>query len=312
MGDAMTDIIIIGAGPAGLTAAIYARRAAKSVLVLEAKSYGGQIINTPDIENYPVAAHISGFDFATKVYSQAKELGAEFKFQRAVDIRDNGSSKTVVTAKGEYEAKAVIIATGSENRKLGVTGEDRLVGKGVSYCATCDGAFFRGKSTAVVGGGNTALEDALYLADIAADVYLIHRRDSFRGEAATVEKLQEKSNVHFVLNSQVTKLNADKALESIEVTDKQGKTQTLAVSGLFVAVGRIPENQSFSALIDLNSAGYAASAENCRTKTAGVFVAGDNRAKDVRQLVTATADGAVAATEAVKYLQAHPCTDTAF
>ena len=298
----MTDIIIIGAGPAGLTAAIYARRAAKSVLVLEAKGYGGQIINTPHIENYPVAAHISGFDFATKVYEQAKALGAEFKFEKALEIRDDGEIKTVVTPKNEYEAKAVIIATGSENRKLGVEGEDRLVGRGISYCATCDGAFFRKKNVAVVGGGNTALEDALYMADIADKVYLIHRRDSFRGEEATAEKLRQRENIELVLNSQVTKLNAEKRLQSVEVTDKQGNTRTLEVSGLFVAVGRIPENKSFENLIELDGAGYAASAENCRTKTPGVFVAGDNRQKEVRQLVTAASDGAVAATEAVKYL----------
>ena len=298
----MTDIIIIGAGPAGLTAAIYARRAAKSVLVLEAKGYGGQIINTPHIENYPVAAHISGFDFATKVYEQAKALGAEFKFEKALEIRDDGETKTVVTPKNEYEAKAVIIATGSENRKLGVEGEDKLVGRGISYCATCDGAFFRKKNVAVVGGGNTALEDALYMADIADKVYLIHRRDSFRGEEATAEKLRQRENIELVLNSQVTKLNAEKRLQSVEVTDKQGNTRTLEVSGLFVAVGRIPENKSFENLIELDGAGYAASAENCRTKTPGVFVAGDNRQKEVRQLLTAASDGAVAATEAVKYL----------
>ena len=300
----MVDIIIIGAGPAGMTAAIYARRASKTVLVLEAMSYGGQIINTPDIENYPVAAHISGFDFATKVYEQAKALGAEFKFEKAVEIRDNGDTKTVVTAKNAYEAKAVIIATGSENRKLGVEGEDKLVGRGVSYCATCDGAFFRNKKVAVVGGGNTALEDALYLADIAETVYLIHRRDQFRGEDSTVEKLRQRANVQFVYNSQVTRLNADKRLQSIEVTDKQGNVTTLEVSGLFVAVGRIPENQNFASVVELDGAGYALAAENCRTKTPGVFVAGDNRVKEVRQLVTATADGAVAATEAIKFINA--------
>ena len=298
----MTDIIIIGAGAAGLTAAIYARRAAKSVLVLEALSYGGQIINTPAIENYPVAAHISGFDFATKVYEQAKELGAAFKFEKALSIRDNGSSKTVVTAKGEYEAGAVIIATGSKNRKLGVAGEDKLIGRGISYCATCDGAFFRKKNVAVVGGGNTALEDALYMADIAEKVYLVHRRDAFRGEEGTVERLRQRENVELVLDSRVTKLNAEKRLQSIEVTDKKGNVRTLDVSGLFVAVGRIPENRDFGSLIELDSAGYAIASEDCRTKTPGVFVAGDNRVKEVRQLVTATADGAVAATEAVKYL----------
>ena len=298
----MVDIIIIGAGPAGMTAAIYARRAQKNVLVLEAMSYGGQIINTPDIENYPVAAHISGFDFAQKVYDQAKSLGAEFKFEKAVEIRDNGSVKTVVTPKNSYDARAVIIATGSENRKLGVEGEDKLIGRGVSYCATCDGAFFRGKAVAVVGGGNTALEDALYLADIAETVYLIHRRDAFRGESSTVEKLKARPNVQFVYNSVVTKLLADKRLTGVEVTDKQGNTQTLSVSGLFVAVGRIPENQSFAQLITLDGAGYVAAGEDCHTNVPGIFAAGDNRVKDVRQLVTATADGAVAATEAVKYL----------
>lgn len=298
----MTDIVVIGAGLAGLTAAIYARRASKSVIVLEALSYGGQIINTPDIENYPSAAHISGFDFATKIYEQAKSLGAEIKFEKAVEIRDGGDVKTVVTAKNEYEAKAVIIATGSANRKLGLPDEDKLTGRGVSYCATCDGAFFRNKKVAVAGGGNTALEDALYMADIAEKVYLIHRRDAFRGEDSTVEKLKSRANVSFVLNSRVTKLNAGRRLESIEVTDKDGKVSTLEVSGLFVAVGRVPENQNFSSLIDLDKAGYAAASENCRTKTPGVFVAGDNRAKEVRQLVTAAADGAVAATEAVKYI----------
>ena len=298
----MTDIVVIGAGPAGLTAAIYARRASKSVIVLEALSYGGQIINTPDIENYPSAAHISGFDFATKIYEQAKSLGAEIKFEKAVDIRDGGDVKTVVTAKNEYEAKAVIIATGSANRKLGLPDEDKLTGRGVSYCATCDGAFFRNKKVAVAGGGNTALEDALYMADIAEKVYLIHRRDAFRGEDSTVEKLKSRDNISFVLNSRVTKLNAGRRLESIEITDKDGNVTTLEVSGLFVAVGRVPENQNFSSLIDLDEAGYAASSENCRTRTPGVFVAGDNRAKEVRQLVTAAADGAVAATEAVKYI----------
>lgn len=298
----MWDIIIIGAGPAGMTAAIYARRAAKSVLVLEALSYGGQIINTPDIENYPVAAHISGFDFATKVYEQAKALGAEFKFQKAVAIEDNGEEKTVRTTKNAYTAKAVIIATGSENRKLGIEGEDKLVGRGISYCATCDGAFYRGKTVAVVGGGNTALEDALYLADLAEKVYLIHRREEFRAEASTVERVKSRENVELVLNSVVKSLTADKQLTAVEVVDKNGETRTLEVSGLFVAVGRIPENQHFAQVIALDSAGYALSGENCHTDTPGVFVAGDNRVKEVRQLVTATADGAVAATEAIKYL----------
>ena len=298
----MYDIIIIGAGPAGLTAAIYARRAAKSVLVLEAKSYGGQIINTPDIENYPAAAHISGFDFATNLYEQATGLGAQVVFEKAVAINDGENEKTVVTDRHSYTAKAVIIATGSENRKLGVDGEDALIGKGISYCATCDGAFFRNKAVAVVGGGNTALDDALYLSDLCETVYLVHRRDSFRGDGSTVERLRSRENVKFVLGSTVTKLHADERLNGIDVTDSNGSVTTLKVNGLFVAVGRVPENRSFASVLDLDEAGYAIASENCRTRTAGIFVAGDNRAKDVRQLVTAAADGAVAATEAIKFI----------
>lgn len=298
----MTDLIIVGAGPAGLTAAIYARRAAKSVLVLEAASYGGQIINTPDIENYPVEAHISGFDLATKIYEQAKALGAQVKFEKVTEIRDGIDGKEVITPKGTYPCKAVILATGSENRKLGVEGEDKLVGRGISYCATCDGAFYRGKTVAVVGGGNTALEDALYLSDLAEHVYLIHRRDSFRGDESSVAQLRARQNVTFLLGQTVTKLIAEKRLQSMELTDSDGQVTTLDVNGLFVAVGRIPTNQNFARLIDLDSAGYAVAGENCRTRTAGIFVAGDNRVKEVRQLVTATADGAVAATEAIRYL----------
>ena len=281
----MYDIIIIGAGPAGMTAAIYARRAAKTVLVLEALSYGGQIINTPDIENYPAAAHVSGFDFATGVYNQAKELGAEFKFEKALEIVDRGEDKLVRTKKNEYTAKAVIIATGSENRKLGVENEDRLVGRGISYCATCDGAFYRKKTVAVVGGGNTALEDALYLSDVAEKVYLIHRRDSF-----------------FVLNSTVKELHFEKKLSAVTVEDKSGAERKIEVDGLFVAVGRTPENRNFASVIELDGSGYAVAGEDCRTKTDGIFVAGDNRTKEVRQLVTAAADGAVAATAAVSYI----------
>ena len=298
----MYDILIVGAGPAGMTAAIYARRASKSVLVLEAKTYGGQIVNTPDIENYPVAAHISGFDFATKVYEQAAALGAEFKFEKVTDIADNGDYKTVTTPKHTYEAKTVILATGSENRKLGLPDEDKLTGRGVSYCATCDGAFYRKKVVAVVGGGNTALEDALYLADLAEKVYIIHRRDAFRGEEANAARIAAKENIEVLWNSQVTKLIAEKKLSAIEVTNKDGSVRTIEVKGLFVAVGRIPENQNFASLVELDPAGYAVAGEDCRTNVPGIYVAGDNRKKEVRQLVTATADGAVAATAAVHYI----------
>lgn len=298
----MYDVIIVGAGPAGMTAAIYAKRAAKSVLVLECASYGGQIINTPSVDNYPVAPHVSGFDLATKIYEQAKELGAEFIFEKVVLIKNEGDKKTVVTKTNEYSAKAVIIATGSENRKLGIEREEELVGRGISYCATCDGAFYRKKTVAVVGGGNTALEDALYLSDIAETVYLIHRREGFRAEESTVEKLKRRPNVKFILNAKVTRLIAEKRLSAIEVTYNDKRTEELSINGLFVAVGRIPENQNFTSVIDLDDSGYAISGENCKTKTEGIFVAGDNRVKEVRQLVTATSDGAIAATEAIKYI----------
>jgi thioredoxin reductase (NADPH) len=210
----MTDIIIVGAGTAGLTAAIYGVRAGKSVLVFEAGAYGGQIINTPDIENYPGIAHISGFDFATGLYQQATELGAEVKFEQVVSIQNAGDHKTVQTSGGNtYECKAVILATGAKNRPLNLDREKDLIGKGVSYCATCDGMFFKNKDVAVNGGGNTALEDAAYLADICSKVYLIHRREEFRGDEADVEKLRKKDNVEFVLNSTVTKLLGDQRLE---------------------------------------------------------------------------------------------------
>lgn len=298
----MYDIIIVGAGPAGLTSAIYACRASKKVLVLEAVSYGGQIINTPDIDNYPVAPHISGFDFATKLYNQAKDMGAEIKFEKAVDIKNDGDKKQVITNKNSYDCKAVILATGSKSRKLGLDNEDELVGRGISYCATCDGAFYRKKTVAVVGGGNTALEDALYLADIAEKVYLIHRRDAFRGEDVTVSALKSRDNVEIIYNSTVTKLNAEKRLQSIEVTNKDGSVTTIDVAGLFVAIGRIPENENFAKLVKLDESGYIKAGEDCTTNAEGIFVAGDGREKELRQLVTATSDGAISATNAVKYI----------
>ena len=298
----MYDIIVIGAGPAGLTSAIYARRANKKVLVFEAKNYGGQIINTLDIENYPVEEHISGFDFATRLYNQAKNLGAEIIFEKVVDINDLGEEKEIITTKNTYKTKTLIIATGSENRKLGLPNEDDLVGKGISYCATCDGAFYKGKTVAVVGGGNTALEDALYLTDLVEKVYLIHRRDEFRGEESTVNLLKEKNNIEFIYNSNVTKLNASKRLDSIEITNNNGDTRTLNIDGLFIAVGRTPENQNFAKLINLDKTGYVIANENCHTNIPGIFVAGDNRVKKLRQLVTATSDGAIAAVEAIKYV----------
>ena len=298
----MYDIIIIGAGPAGLTAAIYARRANKNVLVLEAKTYGGQIINTPSIENYPAAAHISGFDFATNLYNQVTELGAEIKFEKVTSIKINNNIKIVETPDNKYEGKTIIIATGADNRKLGIEKEDEFVGKGISYCATCDGSFFKDKAVAVVGGGNTAIEDAEYLSDIVNKVYLIHRRDEFRADSVSINKLKEKNNVEFILNSKIKKLNGSEMLESIEVEDNNQNIKTIPITGLFIAVGKIPENENFKEIINMDDKGYIISDELCHTNIDGIFVAGDNREKSLRQLVTATSDGAVAATEAIKYI----------
>lgn len=297
----MYDIIIIGAGPAGLTAAIYAKRARKKVLVLEAEAYGGQIINTLNIENYPAAPHIDGYTFATNTYNQAIELGAEVKFEKVINL-ENGNVKKVITTSNTYETKSIIIATGCGIKKLNLDNEDKFISRGISYCATCDGAFYKGKEVAIVGGGNTALEDALYLSDIASKVYLIHRRDSFRGEDDYYEKLKLKENVEFIFNSNVAKLFGNDYLEAIEIIDKENNKKNVSISGLFVAIGRIPENANFSKLIDINESGYVNANENCKTNIEGIFVAGDCRVKTLRQLVTATSDGAVAATEAIKYI----------
>ena len=298
----MYDVIIVGAGPAGLTAAIYLCRAGKKVLVLEAWSYGGSIINTLDIENYPGLFHVSGFDFADKIYNQAKDLGTEFKFEKVINII-NEKEKKVVTSKNEYTTQAIILATGSVNRKLGLEKEEELVGRGISYCATCDGAFYKGKVVAVIGGGNTALEDALYLSDIASKVYLIHRRDEFRGDEKTVKVLKSKNNLDFIYNSNIIKLYASDRLNSIDVENSNGEITNIKIDGLFVAIGRIPENDSFKNIIDTDESGYVISNEDCKTNIDGIFVAGDNRKKDVRQLVTATSDGAIAAMEVIKYLR---------
>ncbi len=292
----MTDIVIIGAGTAGLTAAIYALRAGKTVLLLEAKAYGGQIVNTPDIENYPGIKHISGFDFATGLYEQAVDLGAKLRYEKALSIEDRGETKVVHTRKREFECKAVILATGAKNRPLGLDREEELVGSGISYCATCDGAFFKGKDVAVNGGGNTALEDAAYLANYCGKVYLIHRRDAFRGDEKDVEKLRQMPNVEFVLNSTVTALHGENRLESITVRNKITEEETeIPVAGLFIAVGQMPDNQAFADQAELDEKGYIIAGEDCLTKTPGIYTAGDCRTKAVRQLTTAAADGAVAA-----------------
>ncbi len=290
------DVIIVGAGTAGLTAAIYVQRAGKKALVFEEAVYGGQIVNTPDIENYPGIAHISGYEFATGLYNQATELGAEVRFEKVLSIENEGAEKRVKTTGGEYTARAVILATGAKNRALGLPREKELTGRGISYCATCDGAFFRGKEVAVNGGGNTALEDAAYLANGCSKVYVIHRRDQFRGDAKEADALRAKPNVEFILNSTVTALFGEKKLEGIEVTNKvTGEKRTLPVAALFVAIGQEPDNAPFANVAALDGKGYIEAGEDCRTETEGIYTAGDCRTKEVRQLTTAAADGAVAA-----------------
>ncbi len=293
----MKDVIIIGAGPAGLTAAIYALRAGKSVLLLEAKAYGGQIINTPEIDNYPAMPHVSGFEFAQKLYEQAVSFGAELVYEAAVGIESSGDVKVVTTSSNnKYEAKAVIIATGAKNRPMGLAREEELIGRGVSYCATCDGMFYRRKDVAVFGGGNTAVEDALFLSQYCNKVYVIHRRRQFRADAADVEKLKARENVEFVLDCNVTDLIGEDKLSAVEVTNKvDGSRREIPVAGLFVAIGQMPDNGAFSNAVELDEKGYVAANESCRTKTPGVYVAGDCRTKEIRQLTTAASDGAIAA-----------------
>ena len=304
----MYDIIIIGAGTAGLSAAIYGVRAGKKVLILEEKNYGGQIINSPEIENYPGIRKISGYEFAKNLFEQATELGAEYRQERVTGVKDNGEKKQVLSkaASGEeknYETRTVILATGVKRRMLGVEREEELIGAGVSYCAACDGMFFRGREVAVVGGGNTALEDAMFLSGYCKKVYVIHRREEFRGEDKMVQNLKEKENVTFLLNSVVTKLLGDKMLEGVLLKDvRTGKEQELKVSGIFVAIGQIPDNDAFADLVETDETGYIQASEDCETKVPGIYTAGDCRTKAVRQLATAASDGAVAALAACEYM----------
>lgn len=294
------DVIIIGAGPAGLTAAIYLARANKKVLVFEANSYGGAIVNSQCIANYPACPNITGFDFANKLYHQAKDLGTSVVFEKVLNIK-NGKVKTVITKKAKYLAKSLIIATGLKYRRLGLEKEDDFVGKGISYCATCDGNFFKGKKVIVVGGGNTALEDALYLSDIAKEVYLIHRRDRFKAFEKTISLVKAKPNVHLILNSTVTKLLGTNNLEGVEVLIDKKETKKIVAEGLFIAIGQDPETLVFEKIIKTNQDGYILD-KNSHTNRKGIFVAGDVREKSVRQLVGATSDGCLAAIEAINFL----------
>ncbi|MDY4060328.1 MAG: thioredoxin-disulfide reductase [Anaerovoracaceae bacterium] len=301
----MYDILIIGAGPAGMTAAIYGQRGGKKTVLFDQLSYGGQVINTADVANYPGMPDMTGLEFANQVYKQFTDLGAEMKYEKIIRVTDADKPvKTVVTESGnEYRCKSIIIATGAQPRPLGVDGEDRFKGAGISYCATCDGAFFKDKVVAVAGGGNTALEDAEILSDLAEKVYLIHRRDEFRADATNVARVKSKANVEPVLNAVVTGLKGDKYLEGVEVENRESKEKrTLNVNGIFVAIGQVPQNEVFKDFVKLNKAGYVEAGEDCQTGTPGVFAAGDCRTKKVRQITTAVADGAVAALAAIEHI----------
>lgn len=301
----MYDILIIGAGPAGMTAAIYGQRGGKKTIVFDKLSYGGQVINTAEVANYPGIPNMTGLDFADKTYNQMKDLGAEMSYEEISEIRDADKPiKTVVTSSGkEYECKTIIIATGSSPRPLGVENEDRFRGAGISYCATCDGAFFRDKTVAVCGGGNTALEDAEVLSDIAEKVYLVHRRDEFRADATNVKRVKSKKNVELVLDSVVTAIKGERFIQGIEVENKKtGEKRELKIDGLFVAIGQMPENDIFKDVVKLNKAGYVEASEDCLTGTDGIFAAGDCRAKKVRQITTAVSDGAIAALAAIEHI----------
>lgn len=303
----MYDVVIIGAGIAGLTAAIYVRRSNKTVLVLEGQAYGGQIINTLQIENWPGDYGVSGVNLMQKIYKQATELGAEVEFEEVEVVEKVGEDFVIKTEDGEYKAGAVILAVGAEDKKLGIEREAELTGRGVSYCATCDGAFYKGKNVAVIGGGNTALYDAVYLADIADKVYVVHRRDEFRGDAVLVEKLKRKENVEFVLGYVPEQILGDDKVAGVKLAPS-GKVvsvtseKILDVDGIFVAIGKKPATEKYAKLVKLDENGYIVASEDCRTFCDGVYVAGDCRTKDIRQLVTAAADGAVAADAAVNYL----------
>lgn len=293
----MTDLIILGAGTAGLSAAIYAVRAGLSLRLLETSLPGGQILNSPDVDNYPGIPSISGFDFVQNLTAHAAGLGVEPEFTAVSRADLAGEIKRIHTGREILESRAVILATGASHRSLGCPGEAEFRGKGVSYCATCDGAFFRGKDVAVVGGGNTALEDALFLANLCRKVYLIHRREEFRAQQAAVAAVRSRENIQLVLGEQVEKISGDKQVSA--VTLKSGRE--LPVSGVFIAVGLAPNTALFEGQLDLDN-GYIRAGEDCHTSLPGVFAAGDVRTKPLRQLITAAADGAVAAVEAGKYL----------
>lgn len=300
----MYDIIVIGAGPAGLTAALYARRANKTVLVLEKGAFGGQITFSPKVENIPGFISLTGNEFADKLVEQVLEQGADIEPCEVTEIK-NGKIKTVVTDSGEYQGKAIVIATGAKHRLPGVEREHEFIGNGISFCAVCDGAFYEGKRVAVLGGGNSALQEAILLSDLCKEVYIIQNLDTLTGEMKLQERLSEKGNVKVITGATLHALHGENELDKITINiTATGEKRTIELDGLFVAIGLIPQNEAFANVLKLDSYGYADSEENCLTKTEGIFVAGDCRKKRIRQVATACADGAIAALAACDYVDA--------
>ena len=299
----MTDILIIGGGPAGLTAAIYAARAGKSVIVCERESLGGQITQSHQVDNYPGLPGISGIELGDKLYTQAMDSGAEVQFNSVNKLTKNDDVFAAETDDGVIEARSVIFAAGAKPRPLGVEREEDMVGRGVCYCALCDGAFFRGQDVSVVGGGNTAFSDALFLAAICKSVTLIHRRDGFRAELPLIRAVEQAENIRFEIPYTVSGLIGEEDLEGLRLNNAvTGETKELAVSGVFAAMGRVPDCTLISDFADLDGQGFVDASEACETRTAGLFVAGDCRKKTIRQLTTAVSDGTTAAMAACEYL----------
>lgn len=301
----MYDIIVIGGGPAGMTAALYALRNGKSVLVLEKHGFGGQITYSPKVENYPGTKEMSGNEFADKLLEQILALGAEVELEKAVALEEADGHKLVRTEEGNaFEAMAVIIATGVKHRMLGLPGENELVGNGISFCAVCDGDFFSNETVCVAGGGNSALQEAILLAEKCKEVIILQDLPELTGEATLQRILKSRSNVTIETNRKIVGVQAgDDGLTGVIVEDRlTGWQRTIPCEGLFIAIGLIPENGPFAGLADLNQYGYFASGEDCLTRTPGVYVAGDCRSKYIRQLTTACADGAVAALAACRYV----------
>lgn len=297
------DLVIVGSGPAGLAAAIYAERARLETLVIEKGMVsGGQVLTTYEVDNYPGLPGVGGYDLGTKFREHADNLGAQFAEDEVVRIEDAGESKRVVCAHETYEARAVILATGASHRKLGVPGEEELAGMGVSYCATCDGAFFRKKVTAVVGGGDVALEDAIFLSRMCGKVYLIHRRDELRGAKSLQEQVFAQENIEIVWDTVVERIEGSGRVEGLAVRNvKTEETRTLPVNGVFIAVGITPASHAFEGLVEMDH-GYIKAGEDCKTSCPGIFAAGDVRTKPLRQIITAAADGANAVTSVERYL----------